>query len=85
MPLNDQPTIYHFRVKGHLDARWQLWFEGLTLTALPSGETEIVGAILDQAALHGYLTRIRDLGLELIYLERISEPDANLPFIKRKE
>jgi hypothetical protein len=66
----ENPTTYHIRVAGHLDERWQRWFEDLTLTALPSGETLISGVIVDQAALHGYLNRIRDLGLDLIYLQR---------------
>jgi hypothetical protein len=53
-------------VKGHLDARWSAWFDGLTITNLENGETALAGRLPDQAALHGALTKVRDLGLPLI-------------------
>ncbi len=56
---------YEIRVKGELDARWQAWFEGMTITA-SDYETIIRGTLADQAALHSLLMRIRDLGLPLI-------------------
>jgi hypothetical protein len=70
METNLEPTIYEIRVKGHLDERRMRWFEGLTVSAHPNGETIIRGPILDQAALHGILNRIRDLGLPLLLVRR---------------
>jgi hypothetical protein len=61
-----RPAIYQIRVKGHLAARWATWFGDLTMTREPNGETALTGPIVDQAALHGVLTKIRDLGLPLI-------------------
>ena len=57
---------YEIRVQGQLDSHWSTWFEGLTLTPLGNGETLIAGPIQDQAALHGFLAKIRDLGLQII-------------------
>jgi len=57
---------YEIRVRGHLDARWAAWFDGLTLTHGSDGTTIIHGPVADQAALHGLLQKIRDLGLPLI-------------------
>ena len=59
-------TIYRIRVRGHLDATWSAWFEGLTITNEANGEAVLAGAIVDQAALHGVLIKVRDLGLPLI-------------------
>ena len=63
------PVVYQIRIEGHLDERWLRWFEGLDVTPLPEGETVISGK-MDQSALHGVLNRIRDLGLELISVQR---------------
>lgn len=59
-------AAYEIRVKGHLDESWSEWFEGLTVTNLDSGETVLRGEIVDQAALHGMLSKVRDLNLSLI-------------------
>ena len=67
---------YELRVREHLDARWAEWFDGLTLTHLPDGTTSIQGAVADQAALHGLLQRLRDLGLPLVSVTP-SRPDGN--------
>ena len=61
---------YRIRVKGHLDSRWSTWFEGLTVITEESGETVLYGPVMDQAALHGLLARIRDLGLPLLAVSR---------------
>jgi len=61
--------FYRIRIKVRLDDRWLRRFEGLNVTQLPSGKTEISGEIIDQSALHGILARIRDLGLELISVQ----------------
>ena len=60
------PRAYEIRLKGHLDARWTAWFDGLRLTQESDGTTVIRGSVIDQAALHGLLTKVRDLGLPLI-------------------
>jgi hypothetical protein len=54
------------RVRGHLDGTWSAWFDGLALTHLPDGETVLAGDLPDQAALHGALAKVRDLGLPLL-------------------
>ena len=60
------PRRYEIRLKGHLDARWAAWFDGLTLIRGSDGTTTIHGPVADQAALHGLLQKARDLGLPLI-------------------
>jgi hypothetical protein len=60
------PTRYEIRLKGHLDPRWAAWFDGLTLTSDDDGTTALRGPVVDQAALHGLLQRLRDVGLPLI-------------------
>lgn len=69
---------FEFRLQGHLGPRWSAWFDGLTLTAGPDGTTIIRGPVVDQAALHGLLQRLRDLGLALISLAQV-EPDPAGP------
>ena len=69
IPMETNPIHYQICIRGHLDERWMRWFEGLDVTPLPDGKTVISGAIIDQAALHGLLNRIRDLGLELISVQ----------------
>jgi len=60
-----KPTVYQIRIKGHLDSQWTDWFEGLTIT-LENGDTILTGPVVDQAALHGLLKKIRDLGMPLV-------------------
>ena len=59
-------AVYEIRVKGHLDGRWSEWFDGLQITNLENGEAMLSGEIVDQAALHGLLNKVRDLGLPLV-------------------
>ena len=64
-------AIYEIRVKGHLDGRWSEWFDGLLISNLMNGEAVLSGEIIDQAALHGVLIKVRDLGLPLLALSRV--------------
>jgi len=61
-----EPGIYEIRVKGHLDARWAVRFQGMTLTLQDNGDTLLTGIVADQAALHGLLRQVRDLGMPLV-------------------
>jgi hypothetical protein len=54
------------RTKGHIDDHWADWFEGLTITHTEQGETVLSGLVVDQAALHGLLAKLRDLGLSIV-------------------
>ena len=69
-------TIYQIRVAGHLDPTWSAWFDGLSIIHQPNGETLLVGPIVDQAALHGVLRKVSDLGLTLIAVTRDPAPGA---------
>ena len=64
--MSTEAEYYKIRVRGQLDSHWRAWFEGLTLTPVENGETLIAGPIQDQAALHGILAKIRDMGLPLV-------------------
>jgi hypothetical protein len=70
------PQIYEIRVVGHLSANWATRFEGLSMRHEPEGETVLSGK-LDQAALHGVLVKIRNLGLNLISVNRVDAPSSN--------
>jgi hypothetical protein len=69
--------FYQITVKGHLDNRWANWFEGLTITALDDGETLLTGPVVDQAALHGLLRKVRDLGMPLLSVTRVRPSQAD--------
>lgn len=75
--------IYQIRIKGHLDARWAGWFESLSITLEDSGETLLTGPVADQAALHGVLRKIRDLGLPLFSVNRMRAIEADPSDIKQ--
>jgi len=66
----DQPVVYQITIKGHLGPQWTEWFEGLAVTLGTDGNTRIAGPVEDQAALHGLLKKVRDLGMELISVNR---------------
>jgi hypothetical protein len=77
-----EPQLYEIRIKGHLDNRWANWFEGLTITALDNGETLLTGPVVDQAALHGLLRKVRDLGLPLLSVIPVEPEQADMPDVK---
>jgi hypothetical protein len=66
-----QPQVYQIRIKGHLGYQWMEWFEGLSITLTDNGETLLTGPLIDQAALHGVLKKVRDLALPLISVNRV--------------
>jgi hypothetical protein len=68
------PMVYQIRIQGHLGREWADWFGGLTLTALDNGETLLTGPVADQAALYGVLRKVRDVGLPLLSVMRVT-PD----------
>ena len=67
----DEPMIYHIRITGHLGREWTDWFEGLAITLEANGDTLLTGPVVDQAALHGVLKKVRDLGLPLVSVTRV--------------
>lgn len=67
---------YEIRLEGHLPERWAAWFNGLTITSEDDGTTVIRGAVVDQAELHGLLQRLRDIGIPLISVVPVEEPDT---------
>lgn len=74
-----QRVQYEIRVEGHLPERWSAWFDGLAITSDDDGTTVIRGSVVDQAALHGVLQRLRDIGIPLISLTPIDGSDTERP------
>jgi len=72
-----QPTVYQIRIKGQLGRQWTDWFEGLTLTLEDNGEMLLTGPVIDQAALHGVLRKVRDLGMPLLSVFRVTRGQAD--------
>jgi hypothetical protein len=70
----DQPMIYQIRIKGYLDQQWTDWFEGMAITLEDNGDTLLTGPVVDQAALHGLLKKVRDLGVPLLSVNTL-KPD----------
>ena len=77
-----QPMVYQIRIKGHLGREWTDWF-GLTLTTLDNGEMLLTGPVVDQAALHGLLRKVRDLGMPLLSVSRVEPGQAEAPDVKQ--
>ena len=71
---HDRSMVYQIRIEGHLDRRWTDWFGGLSITLEDDGETLLTGPVVDQAALHGLLRKVRDLGTPLISAIRVKPP-----------
>jgi hypothetical protein len=78
-----EPGLYEIRIKGHLDDRWAAWFGGLTLTLEDNGDTLLTGPVVDQAALHGLLRKVRDLGMPLISVIRLQPGQADASDVKQ--
>jgi hypothetical protein len=75
----DDATRYEIRLKGHLEDRWADCFDGLTITRDDHGESLLTGLVADQAALHGVLRRVRDLGLPLLSVLQVKPTQAHEP------
>ena len=69
------PGRYEIRVQGRLESRWAAWFDGMTLTPEADGTTTIHGPVVDQAALHGLLSKLRDIGLPLVAVAQVPEEE----------
>lgn len=79
-PGSGQDTgLYEIRLEGHLDNRWAAWFDGLTLAHEAQGTTVLYGPVVDQAALHGLLQKIRDLGLPLLAVRQLDSGSGEPP------
>ena len=74
--------VYQIRIKGHLGHQWTAWFEGLTITLEEDGNTLLTGPVVDQAALHGLLKRVRDLGMSLVSVSSVQPDGSDVPDIK---
>lgn len=72
-PPADEPPVYQIRVKGQLGSQWTDWFEGLVILSADNGDTLLTGPVLDQAALYGLLRKVRDLGMPLIWVIRLTD------------
>jgi hypothetical protein len=72
----ESPLRYEIRVQGHLHSRWAAWFDGLDLDQESGGVTVIHGPVVDQAALHGLLHKLRDVGLPLLSVSQVDRPDV---------
>src|SRR5687768_9142696 len=78
-----QPTIYQIRIKSHLSSDWTDWFDGLTITLEENGDMLLTGPVVDQAALHGLLKKVRDLGMTLVSVNPVQCNETHLE--KRSE
>jgi hypothetical protein len=79
-----QPLVYQIRLKGHLGSQWTDWFGGLTITLDENGETLLTGPVADQAALHGLLKKVRDLGMPLVSVNRVQISETH-PYRSNRE
>ena len=78
-----QPMIYQIRIKGHVGREWTEWFGGLAITLEDDGDTLLTGPVVDQAALHGVLRQVRDLGMPLLSVMRVQSGPTDTPEVNR--
>jgi hypothetical protein len=77
-----QPKVYEIRVKGHLSRQWTDWFDGLTISLEEDGNTLLTGPEIDQAALHGILKKVRDLGMPLLSVNFVGSGPQDMSDVK---
>jgi hypothetical protein len=77
-----EPELYEIRLKGHLNDRWTDWFEGLTIILEENGDTLLTGPVIDQAALHGLLKKVRDLGIPLVSVSPLEQGQTDQSDVK---
>lgn len=82
--MDTPPDIYEIRITGHLSPEWMEWFEGLTVSPEEGGNTLLAGPVADQAALHGLLKKIRDLGMVLVSVNQVSFDETRLHHSKKE-
>jgi hypothetical protein len=70
--------VYHIRIQGHLSPRWETWFDPMSISLDANGESLLTGPVVDQAALHGLIRKLSDLGLPLLSITRV-EPQPDRP------
>ena len=75
---NDPVARYEIRVHGHLGSQWMDWFDGLAIIPDDNGDTRLVGTVVDQAALHGLLKKVRDIGLPLISVNQLHDDENRI-------
>jgi hypothetical protein len=80
-----RPAVYQIRIQGHLGPEWADWFEGMTITLAANGDTVLTGAVVDQAALHGLLKKVRDLGMPLISVASLGHVPSTPPGMARPD
>jgi hypothetical protein len=78
-----QPMVYQIRIKGHLGSGWTDWFGGLSITLEDNEDTLLTGPVVDQAALHGLLRKVRDLGMPLLSVNRLKPGKADVSDVKQ--
>jgi hypothetical protein len=81
-PIPNQAMVYQIRIKGHLGSQWADWFEDLTITLEDNGDTLLTGPVVDQAALHGLLKKVRDLGMPLVSVSPLEHDQAGQSDVK---
>jgi hypothetical protein len=84
-PTPGRPLVYQIRIKGHLGPQWTDWFEGLTITLEDNGDTLVTGPVIDQAALHGLLKKVRDLGMPLVSVSPLENGPADMSGTNKKQ
>jgi len=84
-PTLSQPVIYQIRIKGHLGREWTDWFGGLTITLEDNGDALLTGPVVDQAALHGLLKKVRDLGAPLVSVSQVQSTETHRTRSKKEK